>query len=223
MINWIFISFAFSAGVAAFFSPCAITLLPGYVTYTLSNKYEKKQKILSGLKLSLLAILGFFTVFGIIGTTIIFGGQQIKNYIPQISILTGSILILLGSSSLLGKKYFLNTARLLNHKKKTQNNSSYFFGISFAIGSLGCTFPLFITVLFQGISQNSLINGFLSLFAYISGLGILMIITTILTVLAQSMVQKRLKQLMSFITKISSIIIIIAGAYMIYYQMRYNI
>lgn len=216
MINLIFISFAFSAGLAAFFSPCSVSLLPGFIAYYLSKKGAAESTfagIKQGLIFGLLAILGFFTVFGIAGGGVIYLGQQIKAYIPMLGSITGGLLIVLGISILVGKDLFLEIPDYFHSKK---DSSAYLFGIAYAVGALGCTFPLFATVLVQGINDSSIINGFTSLLAYIAGISVLMLGTTITTVLARDMLQKRIIQVMPYIKKISAAIIIFAGIYMVY-------
>jgi cytochrome c-type biogenesis protein len=215
MLNYLFISFAFGAGLAAFFAPCSATLLPGYVTYYISQKNNSKtplKKLTTATLFSLSAILGFFTLFGVFGTLVIFLGHQVKILIPYIAIFFGIFLIALGIGMLFKKNLMLNL------HLKTKNSNAYVFGLAYGAASLGCTFPLFITVILQGIIDASIISGFISLLAYILGLSILMFITTIAAALAQDLIQKYINKIMPYIHKISALILIIAGIYMLYYQ-----
>ncbi len=61
-------SFAFVAGVIAFFNPCGVAMLPAYVSYYLGRGSESTSRSrwrpgLSGLFLGLSVSVGFFTVF----------------------------------------------------------------------------------------------------------------------------------------------------------------
>ncbi len=210
------LSFSFGAGVAAFFSPCAVTLLPGYVTYYLSAKsttHSLLPKVLNAAWFASKAILGFFTVFGTAGALVILLGQQVKQFIPLVTIVTGLLLIILGAGMLLGKDLFLRLPSI-----GAGERGAYPFGIGYAVAALGCTFPLFVTVLVQGIVANSLVSGMLSLLAYILGMSLLLICVTVATAIGREFVQKRISGMLPYIKKASGLIIIGAGAYMIYYQ-----
>jgi len=215
MLNFLFISFAFSAGLAAFFAPCAATLLPGYIAYYVSQKDENislRKKMVSASFFSLAAILGFFTLFGIFGSLVIFLGHKIKVFIPYVAVFFGVFLILLGISMLFGRNM------MLNFHMKSRGKNAYSFGLAYGAASLGCTFPLFITVILQAIIDASFLNGFISLVAYILGLSILMFAVTLAAAFAQDLVQKYINNIMPYIRNAGAVIIIIAGIYMLYYQ-----
>ncbi|RMF54618.1 hypothetical protein D6745_04730 [Candidatus Woesearchaeota archaeon] len=217
MVNFAFIMFAFSAGTAAFFAPCSATLLPGYITYYFSKNENQAtfwKSGLRGLLFGLGTILGFFAVFGIAGALIILLGQAVKQFIPWVAMIFGAFLIFAGAAMLLGKDFFVKLPKIISR----MDSSSFVFGIAYAIASLGCTFPLFATVLLQGITDTSLIGGLASLLAYIIGISIVMLGITFLTAVSREFVQKKIMKLMPYIKKASALIIIVAGAYMIYYQ-----
>lgn len=213
MLNFIFISLAFSAGLAAFFSPCAVSLLPAYISYYLGKQNKNKKTYLrDSLMFSFQTILGFFTIFGLVGILVLTLGQFIKSFIPGIAIVTGFILIITGFLMLFGKNLSLN----LKHKIPISN--AYAFGIAYGIGALGCTFPLFLSVVLQGIVDKMIFNGFISLLAYILGISIMMVVITLLTAFAKKFVEKKIAQVLPITLKISALILILAGTYMIYYQ-----
>lgn len=213
MLNIIFITLAFSAGLAAFFSPCAVALLPAYITYYLGkgNK-EKKAYVQESLVFSAQAILGFFTIFGVVGSLVLAFGQFIKSFIPGIAIATGFVLVIIGIFMLFGKNFSLN----LKHKIPISN--AYAFGIAYGIGALGCTFPLFLTVVLQGVVDDMIINGIISLLAYILGISLMMVVVTVLTAFAKEFIEQKIAQILPYILKLSALILILAGGYMVYYQ-----
>ncbi len=72
---------AFAAGTVSFLSPCVLPLVPGYVSYvaghTLPHSYHEERPVrrLSTLALSLCFVLGFSTVFIILGASATVLGQ----------------------------------------------------------------------------------------------------------------------------------------------------
>jgi cytochrome c biogenesis protein CcdA len=57
-------------GIAAFFSPCAFTVLPAYVSSYLTKQEKQKSNLPKLLKLGLFAALGIIVVNMVIGTAI---------------------------------------------------------------------------------------------------------------------------------------------------------
>ena len=116
---------------------------------------------------------------------------------------------------LLGKKFYWSISL---PKSGNRPHSAYFFGIAYAVASLGCTFSLFVTVLLQGIINTSLLSGFASLAAYIMGLSVVLLGTIIAATVAQECVRRNMKAIIPYVYKASALILILAGTYMIYYQ-----
>ncbi len=218
MINWIFVSFAFGAGLAAFFSPCSVALLPGYVTYYLS-KNSAKWRVFSSVFFAFEAILGFFFVFGSAGTLLLLIGQQVKTLIPSISVFSGFFLVFVGTNLLRGRDVLNSLMRYFKMSKKDQ--SGFLFGVMYAVGALSCTFPLFISVVIAGIIDNSVFSSFGSLLSYIVGFSLLMLIITIGVGFARDFFQRNILKALPFVNKISAFLILFAGFYMIYYQLAF--
>lgn len=219
MINWVFASFAFGAGLAAFFSPCSVALLPGYVTYYLSKQSVKlnifKSFIVSSF-FALQAIIGFFFVFGSAGSLLLLLGQQVKALIPGVSVFSGFFLIFVGTNLLARKDILSSVTKNLHLSKK--DPSGFLFGVIYAVGALSCTFPLFISVVIAGVVDNSVVSSFASLLSYILGFSLLMLVITIGSGFARDFVHNRISKILPFVTKISAVVILFGGAYMVYYQ-----
>ena len=69
---------SFGAGVISFLSPCVLPLVPGYVSYVAGDALtlsEKPRRKLAALGLSLCFVLGFSTVFVLLGASATSIGQ----------------------------------------------------------------------------------------------------------------------------------------------------
>ena len=219
-----FLYFSFIAGLVAFFAPCSFAILPSYITYYIS-KYSTEDKkkrlinnLLQGFVFGLIASIGFFTVFGLTGFGVIAIGQFIKQFIPWIAIVTGVILIFIGIFMFFGKEFLFFQAPKIEFIKKNEKTGIYLFGIVYAIGSLGCVFPIFLSIVIQGIAANSFIDGAYTILAYILGMSVVMIIITTTTFATKYLILKKLERLLPYIKKLSAVVLVIAGIYMIYYQ-----
>lgn len=224
MIDTSFLYFSFIAGLVAFFAPCSFAILPGYITYYISkySSEDKKRKliknILQGFVFGLIASIGFFTVFGLAGLSVIAIGQFVKQFIPWIAIFTGIILIFIGIFMLLGKVFLFFQSPKIRFAQKNEKSGIYLFGIVYAIGSLGCVFPIFLSIVVQGIASKSFLEGTYTILAYVLGMSIVMIVVTTLTFATKYLILKKLEKILPYVKKLSAIVLVFAGIYMVYYQ-----
>lgn len=217
-----FVYFSFLQGVVAFFAPCAVALLPGYIVSYISRNSqtepEFRAKLSRGLKLAGLSILGILVIYALAGILIIVASQILKAYMKWVTIGMGGILIILGILMIAGK----NVAFSVNINQRNQNSETkeaFVFGIGYAIGALGCLFPLFLVVATQAMTAPSIILGGSYILAYFVGISIMMITAILLSTFAKNFFMKYLRKLLPHMDQITGSLLIIAGIYVIYYQM----
>jgi cytochrome c-type biogenesis protein len=94
---------SFAAGVISFLSPCVLPLVPGYVSYVAGQSLigraesETPQRgRFSPLLLSVFFVLGFSTVFVILGASATALGQLFLSYRYEANIAAGACVILFG-------------------------------------------------------------------------------------------------------------------------------
>ena len=217
-----FIYFSFIQGMFAFLAPCAVALLPAYIVSFISRNEEKssskKYLVLRGLKLASLSILGILIIYAIAGIIIIFASQLIKDYMKWVSISLGGGLIILGILMLLGRNISLNI-HLKQKKHDSKIAEAFLFGVAYAIGALGCLFPLFLVVTTQALAAPSILIGGSYIFTYFLGMSVLMISTILLSIFAKDYLMRQLRRILPHMNKISGILLIIAGIYIIQYQL----
>ena len=212
---------AFTSGVAVFFSPCSVALLPAYVSYNLSDQTIKGSsftKSLIGLRFGILAALGVLTVFLLFGAAFSLLGNFIAPYARWVAIVTGVGLIILGIYLFFGKKLTLPLPH--NFTPNRGFSGHYLFGVAYALGSLGCTLPIFIIVVSQALSLGSFGLGMLIFLVFSTGTILLMIAASVGATVSKEIAARYLNILVPVINKVSPIIIILAGAYLIYFQLR---
>lgn len=217
-----FIGFSFLQGVLAFLAPCAVALLPGYILAFISRNPDSDLKVSArlgrGFKLASLSILGILIIYSIAGTMIVLAGQILKAYMKWITIGMGVILILLGVLMLLGKSISFSF-NLQNSNPKTEAVEAFIFGIGYAIGALGCLFPLFLIVATQAMAAETVWEGSSYILAYFVGISGMMILTILLAIFAKDFLLKNLRKILPYMEKVTAVLLIIAGVYVIYYQM----
>jgi len=94
---------AFGAGIASFFAPCILPLIPAYLAFItglsideLKDSQEKIKNLKRILYETILFILGFSFVFVILGASITYLGGLISSYQKILQRVGGGLIILFG-------------------------------------------------------------------------------------------------------------------------------
>jgi cytochrome c biogenesis protein CcdA len=216
-----FIYFSFLQGVFAFFAPCAVALLPAYIVSFISKSNVSNQSkvhlLIRGLKLAFFSILGILLIYAIASGFIVLAAELIKSYMKYVAISLGVILIIIALLMLFGKEFSLNI-HMKQKEYKNEIKEAFFFGIAYAIGALGCLFPLFLVVATQALSEPDTILGLSYIVAYFIGISLLMLITIMTSIFAQDFINRKIRAILPYMQRISAVFLIIAGVYVIYYQ-----
>jgi cytochrome c biogenesis protein CcdA len=195
-----------------------------------------KRLIYSAL-VGLLATTGFIAIFGLVGLGISAAGTGIVKFFPWIAILSGIIIIGIGAAKIFGKTIHINIplprglVYIISSGSSNKNNSNsnngkslsypnfFLFGIGYAIASLSCTLPIFLLIVFQGLSAGGIVQGSIVFLTYALGMGLVMIAVSIAIGISNQTFVKWLKRIGSKMNVITSIVLIVAGSYLIYYNL----
>ncbi|TFB18521.1 cytochrome C biosynthesis protein [Filobacillus milosensis] len=209
--------FIFTAGMLAAINPCGIVMLPSYISYLIGGEKVQMSKwsfIIKGLGLGLSMTSGFLTVFIVVGLLISWIGGELARYFPIFSLLIAILLAMLGAGMLFGKYL---PVRTLSINVKPGKGSVYFYGIAYAITSLGCTLPVFLLVVSQSMSENNIIGIIGNFFVFSLGMGLVVTVITIVSLISKNFVHKFLQKYIPLVNKLVASIILISGLYFIYY------
>lgn len=217
-----FVYFSFVQGVLAFLAPCAVALLPGYIVAFISRNSEEDPTVATrmfrGLKLALLSIAGILVIYAIAGAMIIVAAQLLKDYMKWITVGMGAVLIVLGILMVIGKNISFSL-NMNNATHRTEAVEAFVFGIAYAIGALGCLFPLFLVVATQAMAAPTVWMGSSYIGAYFVGISGMMIVTILLSTFAKDLLMKYLRKILPHMEWITGGLLILAGIYVIHYQM----
>lgn len=218
-----FVYFSFLQGVVAFFAPCAVALLPGYIVGYISRTDDGQPsmstKLQRGLKLAFLSILGILLIYSLAGILIVVASQILKAYMKWVTIGMAGILIVLGGLMVAGKDIAFSVNVNQNTDSSSEAWEAFVFGIAYAIGALGCLFPLFLVVATQAMTAPTLFLGGSYIFAYFFGISLMMITAIMLSTFARDFFMKYLRKILPHMEIITGVLLILAGGYVIYYQM----
>ena len=164
---------ALLAGLVSFFSPCVVPLLPGYLSYATGLSGAdladaKRGRMLAG---SLLFVLGFSLVFVSVGT--LFGGlgDFFFDYQRPITIVLGSLTILLGLSFLGVLPVFQRDLRV--HRVPAVGLvAAPLLGVLFGLGWTPCIGPTLTAVMSLSLTEGTAARGALLSLFFCLGLGV---------------------------------------------------
>ena len=214
----------FGLGIFAAFNPCGFAMLPAYLSYFLgieSKEHDQSRltTVARGLVVGLVMTMGFIAVFGTFGilfATVINQGD-VLDYVPYVIIAIGVLLIPLGISMLFGRELVLRLPKMNKGTGSRNLGSMFMFGVSYAVVSLSCTVGIFIAGVSDAFTRDGVAQGSGNFFAYAIGMGMVITFLTMSLALAKSNVATTMRRILPYIGRISGVLLVIAGVYMIDY------
>lgn len=163
---------AFAAGAISFLSPCVLPLGPAYVSYIVGQTVEPQgDRRLRTMLLSLCFVLGFTTIFVILGA----GANVLSSVLApvryQVTLLSGALVILFGvfTLELWRPAWSERELRVQGRPAGSGPLPAYLLGMAFAFGWTPCIGPVLGAILALAASSSS---GVALLAVYSLGLGV---------------------------------------------------
>ena len=171
---------AFAAGAISFLSPCVLPLVPGYVSYVAGGSAVDGEadrgslQRLKALALSLYFVLGFSTVFVLLGASATALGQLLLSYRYELNIVSGVVVILFGLfvTGLWRWSWMARDVRFHAALEGGRPLSAYVLGLAFAFGWTPCIGPILGAILTVSATTTTVGGGVVLLAIYSLGLGV---------------------------------------------------
>lgn len=192
----------FLEGVISFISPCMLPMLPIYVSYFAGGADKKK----SVFTRSLAFVLGFTSVFCLLGLFAGTVGAFLVKYRTAVNVVCGLIVILFGLSYLeiVPLPFFKG---IQGGKKVTSFFSAFLFGIIYSVSLSPCIGAFLGSALSLAAAAGTAGTGTLLLLAYSLGLGLPFLLSALLI--------DRLSGAFTWIKKHYRIINLVCGIFLI--------
>ena len=219
---------AFGAGIVAAVNPCGFAMLPAYLSLYLGTEERGfpersvANRGLRALEVGCVVSLGFVLLFVLTGAVISAGGSVLIEAMPVLGILVGEALVVLGAWMLLARRgpYTAILGRLavrLGDPRRVGVWGFFLFGVAYGAASLGCTLPAFLAVVGSGFAAGGVVAGVARFLGY--GLGMASVLVTLTVALSffKEGLLKWLRGALPYVQTTSAILLILAGAYVIFY------
>jgi len=180
---------AFLAGTISFLSPCVLPLVPGYVSYISGNSPADRGSAgtmamrLPAVGLSLFFVMGFSTIFILLGASATALGQLLLSYRFEMNIIGGSIVILFGlfTLGLIRLSWLQREFRFNLSVPGGRPASAYVLGLAFGFGWTPCIGPILGAILTLSAASATVAGGVTLLAIYSLGLGLPFLLTAAFT------------------------------------------
>ena len=220
------LSLVFAAGVFATFNPCGFAMLPAYMTMLVNSGTKgatPTQLAMRAVQFATLMSLGVISVFAVFAALIFPISTSIQQYLPIVTITIGALLILLGTTTLLGRAVFLKKLWSPNTAPTARVKNLYLYGVTFALGSISCTIGPLLAATSKTLNLG-LVETIKTYLFYAFGMSITIALIALIALFSQSTLNK-MRNSIRVIEILSSIFLIIVGLYLIIfgiYETQYS-
>ena len=181
---------AFAAGVVSFLSPCVLPLVPAYVSYVAGDPSYATQGETTGRRradaamLSAFFVLGFSTVFVVLGASATALGRLLLQYRYETNIIGGAIVIVFGLLMIgmsRGMPWLQCELRFHPRVAGGHPAAAYVLGLAFGFGWTPCIGPVLGAILTVSAVQTTVSGGITLLSSYAAGLGVPFLLSALFT------------------------------------------
>ncbi|NOX20809.1 MAG: cytochrome c biogenesis protein CcdA [Nitrospirae bacterium] len=219
---------AFLAGLLSFLSPCVLPLLPSYVSFITGMSFEDLTGEVNRARVryltitnSIIFILGFSSIFILLGASSSYVGGLLMQYQEWIRIIGGILIIIFGLfvAGILKMDFLMRERKIHLSGRPAGYIGTFVIGMTFAAGWTPCIGPILGTILLYASTKGSAAYGLKLLTVYSLGLGIPFFLSALAfnSFLSYS---RKLQRYMRVIMLISGLLLIIFGIMLLTNRVR---
>lgn len=216
--------YALFAGMVAAFNPCGFALLPGYLGLYLragAKQQTMAATVLRPISIASAVAAAFIAVFGLVGLALGAAGAALSGLFPWIGLGVG-LLLIIGGGAILGGRTFLGVgqglADELGGAASRGGIRGYFaYGIAYALASLGCALPIFLSVVGSALLVRGWIGELLQFVLYALGMAVVLSALTLVAAIFKAQLLRRLGAATRVFEPVSAVLLLLVGAYVVYY------
>jgi cytochrome c biogenesis protein CcdA len=213
------LAYAFTAGLVAAVNPCGFPMLPAYLSFFIGTDDETDpgtrvpRALVSGLAVS----IGFLAVFAALGIPINAGVSWIYRLMPWFTIVIGVGMAALGVAMLGGYRLKVALPHLQRSVRDRRFRSMVLFGVSYAVASLSCTLPIFLTYVAGTARRSNYASGLLAFLAYGAGMTLVLLVLSLALALARDSMVRRMRAVLRYVDRVAAVLLVAVGGYLVYY------
>ncbi|AMM22656.1 hypothetical protein AX769_21210 (plasmid) [Frondihabitans sp. PAMC 28766] len=212
------IGYAFTLGLLAAVNPCGFPLLPAYLASFVARGEDATRvtRVARGLIAGGCVTAGFLLVFVLAGVAVGLGGTLALAWTPWVMVAVGVAIAVFGVATLIGRAptFTLPTPGMRPGHGAT---TMIMYGITYAIGSLSCSLPLFLASVTERFTHLGGWAGVGTVLAYGLGMGFFVTGTGIVASLAGTNAARRIRPLARIVPVVGGTVLVASGLYLALY------
>jgi cytochrome c biogenesis protein CcdA len=209
------LALAFTTGMVATVNPCGFAMLPAYLSFFLGTERERggaARAVVVGFAVT----FGFVATFAIAGLVVSRVTNSVYDVAPWVSLVIGAALVLLGLALLAGFEPTVRLPRLDRGGRSGNLGSMVLFGVSYAVASVGCELPLFLSAL-SLVFGHSLASGVVYFVVFGLGFATIIVALTLALAMARQSIVHTVRRVLPYVNRIAGALLVLAGAYVAWY------
>jgi len=218
------IGYAFGAGMVAATNPCGFALLPAYLGLYLGAREPVGgwRAIPRALAVSGAVTVSFVLLFGAVGLVLSAASSAIVIYFPWAGLAVGMVLLLAAGRILAGLPIYGSFGSQLADRVGVAARRGGLwgyaaYGLAYGLASLGCTLPIFLTVVGSALVVHGFLAGLLEFLLYSLGMGFVLGLLTTAAYGFKLGVLAPVRAIARYANPVSGALLLLTGAYVVYY------
>jgi len=212
------LALALAAGMVSVLNPCGFALLPAYVgLFVAGDDYEATidRRLLRALGAAACVTVGFVAVFTVLGFVLSSVVNSVRQHLPWVTIVLGAALIAAGFAVVGGRSLRLFT-HVAGGPQRRGATGMVLFGVVYAVTSLACSIGPFLAITTVAMNRT-VVTGLLTYATYATGMGLIIVTLSVGSALARPRPAVRLRRFSRWALPIGGIMMVLAGAYAVWY------
>ena len=212
---------SFLKGLVAAVNPCAFVLLPTYLAYFLGSEAthpgDQRSTVRRALRVSASVSAGFMAVFVLIGLLSEYVTSWIQDNAKYFTLVIAIVFVLVGAAMLTGRTLPIALPRLQLGSTDRSIWSMALYGVAYAVSSISCTLPLFITTMVGNGRRDGFGSGVAHVVAYGAGMALIVTALTVAMAVANTSLLGALRRGSQYVDRVAAVLVLLSGLYLVYY------
>ncbi len=180
------------------------------------------RRLLRAIAISLIVSGSFVLLFGAAGLVLSAFASGLLGYLPWLGVTVGVGLVVAGAAMIAGFRPNLTALDGVGNRAGTTARGGGItgyaaFGVAYAAGSLGCTLPVFLSVVAAGLTSRGPTGALFQFVLYGLGMGAVLCALTVTTAVVGHAAGRGLRQMGAYVHSAGAMVLLLAGGFVVYY------
>lgn len=218
---------ALTAGMLGAVNPCGFALLPAYLSVLVAGDTAHNEApggprataaaVGRALRCTVALTAGYVAVFGAFGLLLAPLTGWLMPRLPWLTVVFGLGLLGVGGWLLAGRSLPAPGKGLRAPRLTGSATSMIFFGMAYAVASLGCAVGPFLAIVVSSLRAGTIPAGVALFVSYAAGMGLVIGVTALAVALVRVSAVSRLRRAAAYVPRLGGGVLVLAGAYVAYY------